>query len=31
LKGEIVVNGEAYKRRMPTSGLSDEEVADVMN
>jgi len=31
LKGEIVVNDKTYKKRMPKSGLSDEEVADVMN
>jgi mono/diheme cytochrome c family protein len=31
LKGEIVVNDKTYKKRMPKPGLSDEEVADVMN
>lgn len=30
-KGEIIVNGETYNNRMPALGLSDDEVADVMN
>lgn len=30
-KGEIVVNGKKYNGIMPPMGLSDEEVADVMN
>ncbi len=30
-KGEIIVNGETYKGVMSPLGLSDEEVADVMN
>lgn len=30
-KGEIVVNGKKYNAMMPPMGLSDEEVADVMN
>ncbi len=30
-KGEIVVNGETYKGVMAPLGLSDEEVANVMN
>jgi mono/diheme cytochrome c family protein len=29
--GEIVVNGKNYKNAMPPMGLTDEEVADVMN
>lgn len=29
--GEIVVNGERYNNAMPPMGLSDKEVADVMN
>lgn len=29
--GEILVNGVTYKGVMPAMGLSDEEVADVMN
>lgn len=29
--GEIVVNGNTYKNAMPPMGLTDEEVADVMN
>ena len=31
LEGEIVVNGEIYNNVMPKQGLSDEEIADVMN
>lgn len=31
LKGEIVVNGQAYRGYMAPLGLSDDEVADVMN
>lgn len=31
LDGEIVVNGETYNNVMTAQGLSDEEVADVMN
>lgn len=31
LKGEIIVNGETYNGIMSPLGLSDEEVADVMN
>lgn len=31
LKGEITVNGETYDNLMPPMGLSDQEVADVMN
>lgn len=31
LKGEIVVNGVTYNGNMASQGLSDEEVADVMN
>lgn len=31
LDGEIVVNGETYNNVMSAQGLSDEEVADVMN
>ena len=31
LKGEIVVNGISYNNSMATSGLTDEEIADVMN
>lgn len=31
LEGEIVVNGETYNNVMTDQGLSDEEVADVMN
>ncbi|MBS3738424.1 c-type cytochrome [Mesohalobacter halotolerans] len=31
LKGEIKVNGETYNNVMPAQGLSDEEIADVMN
>lgn len=30
-KGEIVVNGKKYNAMMPPMGLSDQEVADVMN
>ncbi|UKM65018.1 cytochrome c [Flavobacteriaceae bacterium GSB9] len=30
-KGEIVVNGQKYNGFMPPMGLSDDEVADVMN
>lgn len=30
-KGEIVVNGKKFNAMMPPMGLSDEEVADVMN
>lgn len=29
--GEIVVNGKRYNNAMPPMGLSDKEVADVMN
>lgn len=31
LKGEIIVNGEKYNNLMAPLGLSDEEVADIMN
>ncbi|MCK7591797.1 cytochrome c [Subsaxibacter sp. CAU 1640] len=31
LSGEIVVNGETYNTAMAPLGLTDEEVADVMN
>jgi mono/diheme cytochrome c family protein len=31
LKGEIIVNGEKYNNVMAPLGLSDDEVADVMN
>ncbi|MGX1024042.1 c-type cytochrome [Psychroflexus sp. MBR-150] len=31
LKGEIEVNGNVYNNAMTAQGLSDEEVADVMN
>lgn len=31
LEGEIQVNGETYNNVMPAQGLSDEEIADVMN
>jgi mono/diheme cytochrome c family protein len=31
LKGEIEVNGETYTNMMAPMGLSDQEVADVMN
>jgi len=31
LKGEIVVNGKTYNSAMAALGLSDDEVADVMN
>ena len=31
LKGEVVVNGTKYNSVMASLGLSDEEVADVMN
>jgi mono/diheme cytochrome c family protein len=31
LKGEIVVNGKTYNNNMTAMGLSDREVADVMN
>ncbi|GEL10337.1 Cytochrome c [Flavobacterium glycines] len=30
-KGEIIVNGKKFNGIMPPAGLSDEEVADVMN
>lgn len=30
-EGEITVNGETYNNIMPAPGLSDQEVADVMN
>lgn len=30
-KGEIVVNGISYNNSMATSGLTDKEIADVMN
>jgi len=30
-KGEILVNGKKFNGVMPPAGLSDEEVADVMN
>lgn len=31
LSGPIIVNGEKYDNRMAPQGLSDQEVADVMN
>ena len=31
MSGEIVVNGETYNSVMSPLGLSDQEVADVMN
>lgn len=31
LRGAIVVNGKKFSSMMPSMGLSDEEVADVMN
>lgn len=31
IKGAIVVNGKKFSSMMPPMGLSDEEVADVMN
>jgi len=31
LKGEIIVNGTNYNNYIPTMGLSDNEIADVMN
>ena len=31
LEGEIIVNGESYNNTMPSPGLEDEEIADVMN
>lgn len=31
LKGEITVNGDIYNSVMPSPGLYDDEVADVMN
>lgn len=31
LRGEIEVNGEEYDNLMPSLGLSDAEIADVMN
>lgn len=31
LHGEITVNGEEYDNLMPSMGLTDKEVADVMN
>jgi mono/diheme cytochrome c family protein len=31
LKGEIVVNGKTYNNNMTSMGLTDREVADVMN
>ena len=31
LKGEIIVNGEAYDGYMAYQGLDNEEIADVMN
>ncbi|MDT0676127.1 c-type cytochrome [Autumnicola musiva] len=31
LQGEITVNGEQYDNMMPPMGLSDQEVADVLN
>ncbi|WP_127845360.1 c-type cytochrome [Psychroflexus aestuariivivens] len=31
LSGEIIVNGKTYNNRMSAMGLSDQEVADVMN
>ncbi|WP_299123407.1 cytochrome c [uncultured Winogradskyella sp.] len=31
MSGEIIVNGETYNSVMAPSGLSDEEIADVMN
>lgn len=30
-QGEITVNGKTYNSYMPAPGLSDEEIADVMN
>ena len=30
-KGEIVVNGKKFNNMMPAPGLSNEEIADVMN
>lgn len=30
-EGEITVNGTVYNNVMPAQGLSDQEVADVMN
>lgn len=30
-KGEIVVNGKKFNNMMPSPGLSNEEIADVMN
>lgn len=30
-QGEIVVNGITYNNTMPSMGLDDEEIADVMN
>ncbi|MGB6268862.1 MAG: cytochrome c [Olleya sp.] len=31
LKGKIIVNGKVYNNNMAPMGLSDQEVADVMN
>ena len=31
LEGQIKVNDETYNNVMPAQGLSDEEIADVMN
>lgn len=31
LKGEIIVNGKTYNNNMTSMGLTDREVADVMN
>ena len=31
LTGEIIVNGQKYNNAMPGQGLSDKEVADVLN
>ena len=31
LEGKIIVNGEEYDNMMPSPGLDDSEVADVMN
>lgn len=30
-EGEVTVNGVAYNSSMPASGLSDQEIADIMN
>ncbi|WP_246109122.1 c-type cytochrome [Seonamhaeicola algicola] len=31
ISGEIIVNGKTYNNTMATIGLSDDEIADVMN